>query len=38
MTPEELEEFAKKTATVTLLKFYKNSTDEKLKEIAAIEE
>ena len=37
MTPEELEEFAKKTATVTLLKFYKNSTDEKLKEIAAIE-
>ena len=37
MTPEELEAFAKKTATVTLLKFYKNSTDEKLKEIAAIE-
>lgn len=37
MTPEELEAFAKKTATVTLLKFYKNSTDEKLKEIAAVE-
>ena len=37
MTPEELEAFAKKTATVTLLKFYKNSTDEKLKEVAAIE-
>ena len=37
MSPEELEAFAKKTATVTLLKFYKNSTDEQLKEIAAIE-
>lgn len=37
MTPEELEAYAKKTATVTLQKFYNNSTDERLKEIAAME-
>lgn len=37
LTPEELEEFAKKTASVTLMKFYQNSNDKKLKEIAALE-
>lgn len=36
-TPEELEKFAKKTATATLIKFYKNSEDEDLKDVVAIE-
>lgn len=36
-TPEELENFAKKTATATLIKFYKNSEDEDLKDVVAIE-
>lgn len=36
-TPEELEKFAKKTATATLIKFYKNSEDENLKDVVAIE-
>ena len=36
-TPEELEKFAKQTATATLIKFYKNSGDEDLKDVVAIE-
>lgn len=36
-SPEELEAMAKKTATATLINFYKNSNDENLKNIAAIE-
>ena len=37
LSNEELEAMAKKTASATLLKFYKNSNDENLKEIAKIE-
>lgn len=36
-SPEELERMAKKTATSTLIKFYKNSNDENKKDIAKLE-
>lgn len=36
-SPEELEKMAKKTATTTLIKFYKNSNDENKKDIAKLE-